>query len=231
MPKAAFFFDIGHTLVTGAEASPRRLLGTALGLNDEQTKLIGKLIMTLPAEEPQAVSEAIAKVLPSLEPFKVAREVGRVWYEQIACVREIPGATPLIRRLKEAGHRVGLISNIWHPFFLGFQKECAEINALVDFEFLSYRTGIKKPSASLYRQAVDAARRQGLERCWMIGDSYELDMAPARLAGMHSLWILCRPERERPLLADILNAKKQAPDGCVPELKDVPDFLQEKDWL
>lgn len=231
MPKAAFFFDIGQTLVTGAHESPRRLLGAALSLNEDQTKTVGKLIMTLDAEDPGAVSEAIAQAVPSLDPSVVARHVRRVWQEQIVCVREIPEATALIRRLKEAGHRVGLISNIWHPFFLGFQKTCAEIDALVDFRFLSYKAGIKKPSESLYQQAVGAARRHGLDPCWMIGDSYELDIAPARQAGMHSLWILCRPERERHLLADILNGKRPAPDGCVPELKDVFGFLDERGWL
>ncbi len=231
MPKAAFFFDIGHTLVTGAAQSPRRLLGTALGLNEHQTKAVGKLIMTLWAETPETISEAVASILPSHEPSLVAQEVRRIWDDQITCVREIPEATALIRRLKQAAHSVGLISNIWHPFFLGFQKSCAEIDAMTDFHFLSYRIGVKKPAQDLYQKAVDAARRQGLDPCWMIGDSYELDMAPARLAGMQTLWILCRPERERDILADILNGKREPPDGCVPELRDVFGFLQEKGYL
>ncbi|ROQ92021.1 HAD family hydrolase [Desulfosoma caldarium] len=231
MPQAAFFFDIGQTLVTGAPASPRRLLGAALHLNEDQTKAVGKLMMTLNAENPETISEAMAQLLPSIERTTLAREVRRVWHDQIACVRQIPEATPLIRRLKEAGHCVGLISNIWHPFFLGFQKACGEIDALVDFRFLSYRAGVKKPSESLYQQALGAARRHGLDRCWMIGDSYELDIAPARRVGMHSLWILCRPERERPVLAEILNGNIPAPDGCVPELKDVLGFLKERGWL
>lgn len=231
MEKAAFFFDIGHTLVTGAPQSPRRLLGTVLGLDEAQTKRVGKLIMTLPAVEPVTVGHSIAALLPRHEPDLIQREVERLWNEQIECVREIPGATELIRRLKRAGHHIGVISNIWHPFFLGFQKTCPEIHTLVDFPFLSYRLGTKKPSERLFHGAVETARAQGIQDCWMVGDSYELDIAPARRTGMRGLWILCRPERERPVLADILNGNRPAPDGCVPELVDVQGFLERRGYL
>jgi len=231
MEKTVFFFDIGHTLVTGAAQSPRRLLGAALGLDEAQTKTVGKLLMTLCAMDPATVAQTITHFLPHLDPETVQREVRRLWDEQIRCVREVPGATPLIRRLKEAGHAVGLISNIWHPFFLGFQKTCAELDALVDFRFLSYQTGTKKPAEQLFQKALETARDHGIMRCWMVGDSYELDMAPARRIGMQGLWILCRPERERPLLAEILNGDRPAPEGCVPELGDVCAFLEKKGYL
>ncbi len=231
MEKIVFFFDIGHTLVTGAQASPRRLLGAALKLDENQTKTVGKLLMTLPATDPETVVQAVAAVLPHHDPAVIGREVRRLWDDQIDCVREIPGATSLVRRLKEVGHGVGLISNIWHPFFLGFQKKCPEIDTSADFHFLSYREGVKKPADTLFHKALEAARGHGFTRCWMVGDSYELDIEPARAAGMHGLWILCRPERERSLLADILNGVKRAPDACVPDLPALAGFLEKKGLL
>jgi len=231
MGKTVFFFDIGHTLVTGAQASPRRLLGAALKLNETQTKTVGKLLMTLPATDPETVGRAVAAVLPDHDPTVVLGEVRRLWEEQTACVREIPGATALVRRLITAGHGVGLISNIWHPFFVGFQKSCPEIDTWADFRFLSYREGVKKPAEALFEKAVHAARLRGFDQWWMVGDSYELDMEPARAAGMRGLWILHRPERERALLADILNGTKPAPEGSVADLVDVVGFLEKRGLL
>lgn len=231
MEKTVFFFDIGHTLVTGAQASPRRLLGTALKLDEHQTKTVGKLLMTLPATDPETVAQAVAAMLPRHDPGVVFREVRNLWDDQMECVREIPGATGLIGRLKEAGHGVGLISNIWHPFFLGFLKRCPEIHASADFQFLSYREGVKKPAEALFQKAVRAARMDGFTQCWMVGDSYELDIEPARAAGMRGLWILLRPERERSLLAHILNGTKPAPEGSVADLADVAGFLEKRGFL
>jgi FMN phosphatase YigB (HAD superfamily) len=231
MGKTVFFFDIGHTLVTGAQASPRRLLGDALKLDETQTKTVGKLLMTLPATDPETVGQAVAAVLSNHDPVMVFREVRRLWKDQTACVREIPGATALIRRLIEAGHGVGLISNIWHPFYVGFQKRCPEIDSSAEFRFLSYREGVKKPAEALFEKAVHAARMRGFDQCWMVGDSYELDMEPARAAGMRALWILYRPERERTLLAEILNGTKPTPEGSVADLADVTGFLEKRGLL
>ncbi|MEJ5363923.1 MAG: HAD family hydrolase [Desulfosoma sp.] len=231
MEKTVFFFDIGHTLVTGAEASPRRLLGAALKLDEHETKTVGKLLMTLPAADPETVGRAVSAVLPRHDPAMVFREIRRLWDDQMECVREIPGATALVSLLKEAGHGIGLISNIWHPFFLGFQKRCPDIDASADFRFLSYREGVKKPAEALFEKAVQAARMRGFGQCWMVGDSYELDIEPARASGMRGLWILHRPERERDLLADILNGMKPAPEGSVANLADVVGFLKKRGLL
>ncbi len=229
--KRVFYFDIGHTLVTGAAESPRRLLAAALDLNEKETKRVGKLIMTRTCTEPDDLSLVLAESLPSHDPRRIRKVVGRLWADQMECVREIPGATDVIRRIKKAGHGVGLISNIWHPFFEGFRRTCAEILRLSDFVFLSYRRKIKKPDPRLYHAAHEAARRAGYGECWMVGDTYELDIAPAREAGMKGLWILCRPEKEKPLLAEILNGRKPLPDGCVESLPGVIDFLCERKIL
>ncbi|SMC22835.1 FMN phosphatase YigB, HAD superfamily [Desulfacinum hydrothermale DSM 13146] len=226
MPSKPFvFFDIGHTLVTGAAQSPRRLLGTALQLDEKQTKRVGKLIMTTPCTEPEVLSKAIARVLPDHPVTQIHRAVCEIWEDQILCVREIEPASELIRTLKGRGCRVGLISNIWHPFFEGFRRTCPEIIRLSDFCLLSYRFGKKKPHPSVYETGRQAAEEAGADTCWMIGDSYELDIAPAQKAGMKGLWILCRPERERELLVDLVNGRCPRPHGCVSSLEEVLDFF------
>jgi FMN phosphatase YigB (HAD superfamily) len=219
------FFDIGQTLVTGAEQSARRLLASRLRLNEKETKVVGRLIMTYYITEPGQLAGALKKILPDKEPYWLCDVVDTVWSDQITCIREIPGATSLLASLKAMGVKLGLISNIWHPFYQGFCQSYPEMAGLFDYAFLSYRVGEKKPSLELYRKAVQATGRPASE-CWMVGDTYELDMEPARKAGMKTLWILCRPERERALLVQALRGERPAPHWVVEELGEVLPYFQ-----
>jgi FMN phosphatase YigB (HAD superfamily) len=219
------FFDIGQTLVTGAEQSARRLLASRLRLNEKETKVVGRLIMTYHITEPGQLAGALKKMLPDKEPYWLHDVVDTVWSDQITCIREIAGATSLLASLKAMGVKLGLISNIWHPFYQGFCQSYPEMAELFDYAFLSYKVGEKKPSLDLYRKAVQAAGRPASE-CWMVGDTYELDMEPARKVGMKTLWILCRPERERALLAQALRGEKPAPHWVVEELGEVLPYFQ-----
>ena len=60
----------------------------------------------------------------------------------------------------------------------------------------------------------------------MVGDSYELDLEGARRLNMRTLWVLCRPERERSVLAEILRAEKPRPDWVVQSLDEILPLFQ-----
>lgn len=224
MKQEVIFFDIGHTLVTGAELSPRRILGSRLGLSEKETKLIGQLIMTHNCGEPAGLLAAMKEALPSRDPAEIERVLEAVWAEQIECVREIRGATLLFKSLRAEGFRLGIISNIWHPFYQGFCETCRELQQIVDHELLSYRMGCKKPSPDLYSEAV---RRSGgpAEACWMVGDSYELDIRPAMEAGMNTVWVISRPEKEKNILAKILRGEMDSPTWTVEGLEEIYHFF------
>jgi FMN phosphatase YigB (HAD superfamily) len=219
------FFDIGQTLATGAEQSARRLLASRLRLNERETKVVGRLIMTYHITEPGQLAKMLGEILPDKDLEWVHDAVDAVWSDQITCIREIPGASLLLASLKAMGVKLGLISNIWRPFYQGFCQRYPEMAALFDYAFLSYRVGEKKPSTGLYRTAVQATGRPASE-CWMVGDTYELDMEPALRVGMKALWILCRPERERALLVQALRGEKPAPHWAVEDLSGVLPYFQ-----
>lgn len=218
------FFDIGHTLVTGADQSPRRLLGGRLGLSERETRTVGKLIMTHDCDQPAHLAEAIVQALPGADVHGVFSAVEAVWHEQIQCVREIQGAASLLRGLKDAGFGLGVISNIWHPFYTGFRRNCPHLEELLDHSILSYRQGWKKPAEELYRKAAHIACVP-TSRCWMVGDTYELDMEPARRVGMGTIWFLHRPEKERPVLVELLRGDLEPPDWVVGGLDEILPFL------
>ena len=224
MKPRVIFFDIGHTLVTGAEQSPRRLLASRLALSEKETKQVGQLIMTHSCDEPSQLVRALAELLPERDAHRVREVVEAVWAEQIHCVKEIRGATSLASSLKAQGYKLGIISNIWHPFYHGFCRTCPALLDLMDYKNLSYRVGIKKPSLNLYQQAVRETG-EAPSSCWMVGDTYELDMAPARQVGMNTLWVLCRPEKERGLLVEMLRGEKQRPDWVVESIEEILPFF------
>ena len=153
--------------------------------------------------------------------------LSEVWEDQRRSVRAIDGATEVLKALKAMGLRLGLLSSTWHPLYASFLRNCSEMAELLDYAVLSYRLGYKKPSPEFFRLALAEADAPA-EQCWMIGDSYELDIEPAMLVGMHTIWVLRRPEKERLLLAQVLRGEKPCPDWSAAHLDEVVAYFSRK---
>ncbi len=140
-------------------------------------------------------------------------------------VRLHAGAVGLIERLKAQSFGVGLLSNVWPPVLQGIEAGYPGFLSLFDHRVLSCRLGVKKPAAGIFEAAVAAAGVHPLQTV-MIGDSYELDMAPAVKAGMRTVWVLSRPEAERELLARVMRKEEPAPDSAVGDISELPQVLE-----
>lgn len=226
-PKA-IFFDIGHTLVKGSQPSARRLLGARLHLSEEETKRAGRLIMVHPSTNPAGLARELAQILPSHSLAEITKNLERLWEEQINSVEEVPGATSLLTSLKHDGIKLGILSNIWHPFYEGFRRACGEMLQLFDYKILSYRIGCKKPSLQFFRHALTAAELPA-QSCCMVGDTYELDMAPALQLGMRTVWLLIHPEKERTAIATMLRGETRQPHWVVENLPEIQSLLKESE--
>ncbi len=222
MNRGIVFFDLGHTLATGLGRPVRRILGSRLGLTEKEVKGIGRLVMTYPATDPASLAAAMTKLLRNHSPWDIDRCVRSLWTEQEQSVREVPGAARLIGFLKENGFQIGILSNTWHPFVVGLERSCGDLWGLVDHWVLSYRAGEKKPRDALFAHALDVC---GLppSRCWMVGDSYELDIAPAMRVGMKTAWLLVRPDTEREILASVLRGELPRPTWSSEDLGRLAD--------
>jgi len=218
--KGVIFFDLGHTLVEGAHPSARRVLAQRLGLSEKETHRVGRLIMTHPAREPNVLARAILALVPRLDPAGLEHILGDVWKEQAGAATAKPGADALLKSLKGAGYGLGILSNTWYPFFSGVSTFCREITEAMDHVTVSYELGKKKPDVDLYRTARQRAGAEALP-CWMVGDTYELDMAPAMAAGFSAVWLLTHPERETPLLARVLRGELPPPHWTAASLDEV----------
>lgn len=221
----AVFFDIGHTLVKGSQPSARRLLAARLHLSEKETKRAGRLIMVHPSTNPNSLAKALAGILPNHSLAEILKNLERLWEEQINSVEEVPGAIPLLRTLKNNGIKLGVLSNIWHPFYEGFCRTCEEMLQLFDYRILSYRVGCKKPSLQFFRHALAEADFPA-QSCCMVGDTYELDMAPALQLGMRTVWLLKHPEKEKTAIAAMLRGEKLHPNWVAEDLQQILLFLE-----
>jgi HAD superfamily hydrolase (TIGR01549 family) len=218
------FFDLGKTLVTGTERSARRLLGSRLNLSEKETSRVGKMIMTHGALNPSSLADAFGRMLPRLDSRLIQDAVQAVWSEQMHSVREVPGALDILRQLNEKGFKIGFISNTWHPFWLGFSRACPEMVNMAEYVFLSYRVGLKKPSPELYLRAVKATGEIA-QSCAMVGDSYELDVTPARRAQMTTVWLLSNLNAEKECMARALRGEELPPDWTAESLESLLQFF------
>ncbi len=210
----AVLFDIGATLIDGPPASPIRQICQILGLDKRARERIAQLIMCQSLADEQELIRALKRFYPLS--WEQENLLVQLWQSQSNCTREIAGATELIRALKERGFKIGLVSNIWVPYYRSFQATCPEIVQMVDFAALSFREGWKKPSPKLLQIAL---ANLGAETAWMVGDTYENDLKPAQNLPVKTVWFLRRPEKEVMAMQKVLLGEWPRPDLIVDSLK------------
>jgi HAD superfamily hydrolase (TIGR01549 family) len=223
------FFDLGNTLVTGTAETAHRLLAMRLGLTEKEAKKAGRLLMTFQTDSAPALADALKGTLPKHDPAAIRNVVSRLWDEQYVSIREIEGATQLIRGLKDIGFTLGLISNTWLPYYEGFCRLCPEISAAFDFILLSFQLGMKKPSRAIFAHSLELTGKLPSE-CLIIGDSFELDIDPAGKMGFRTAWVLSRPEREKAVLARMLRREIDVPEFVAADLNDLERIIR-TNWL
>lgn len=218
--RSIVFFDIGATLIDGPNIQLASRIREALGKNISLDS-ISKIIFEKNFEEPaplyhQLIEHSNVKTEKGFDALK------KIWNNQIQEAVEIPGATACVQGFKQEGFTVGLISNIWRPYYLAFKRACPEILTLVDQEaiFLSYQQGVRKPNPLLYERAI---QHLGISPCQaiMIGDSYEDDIQPALSLSMKAIWILRKPSKEVDSIVQILNQEAPRPDATVKSIAEI----------
>ena len=104
-----------------------------------------------------------------------------------AAVRPFPGAMDALKRFKESGVRLALITNgngelqrrKVERFDLAPYFECI----VIEGEF-----GAGKPEERVYLHALRSLQARP-EEAWMVGDNLEWDVAAPQRLGLHGIWI------------------------------------------
>jgi HAD superfamily hydrolase (TIGR01509 family) len=157
------------------------------------------------------------------------RVVSEVWRAQEREAAPVEGAEAAMTRMIEAGYQIAVVSNIWPPFLTAVR---AHFGTLIDAavpperQIYSFREGTAKPSAALFRQALQAGKADP-RRAVMIGDSYREDIEPASLLGIWTIWLLHRPAKEAANVAAILNGTAPPPSRTLLSIAEIePDLVE-----
>jgi len=220
-------FDLGNTLVMSTADTPHNRLAERLGLTEKQAKKAGRLLMTFHAYKAIELAEALKHILPDKDSTRIESVVSSLWDEQESSVREIDGASALLEELKRSDFILGLISNTWRPYYLGFCRECPQMAEIFDFNLLSFELGIKKPSPQFFERALDVAATPA-PCSLVVGDSFELDIEPARMVGCQGAWILFSTEREKRAITRMLQGIITPPEIVAEDIKNLGDILRDQ---
>lgn len=143
----------------------------------------------------------------SMEPL--GREVRRIHRDRHLWTHVPEGMADTLRTLREAGYRLGVVSNAD-----GRMRRVIQDGGLLDLlEFVvdSEEEGVEKPDPEIF---LRACRRMGLppEACLYVGDLYPVDVLGAQDAGL------------RAVLLDPLG-RLDYPVDRIPTVADLPGYL------
>jgi len=217
------FFDIGSTLIDGPSQGPARRLAGLLGLTDDMRRSLDGFLLRTPLAGPRVLADYLISQCHT-DPGSAMNTSDALWSAQIEEARIIPGARESLQRLRTARIPYGFISNIWSPFYQGFQRLFPEETKNRP-AFLSFELDLRKPDTAIYQAALSSLSLSP-EETVMVGDTYANDMAPAMAIGMKTIWILRRQEKEHPDLVKVFNRQLPFPSRIFPSVESLePDIF------
>ncbi|MBP5274002.1 MAG: HAD family hydrolase [Abditibacteriota bacterium] len=210
----AVVFDIGATLVDGPPVAPAKVIASLTGAGYRD---VAGIIMRRDFADSDALIRALEEEL-SLSFSPVAREKTKdLWESQFTGCHEINDSSNVLRFFARRHIRIGLLSDIWRPYYEGVKRAVKDIESLAEAKALSFCTGHKKPDPYNFRLITELLSLEPQE-ILMVGDTYSHDIEPAIALGMKTAWLLRRPEKEADDVIDVINGKKPAPDLTIKDL-------------
>lgn len=213
----AAIFDIGATLVTGPPVAPNKFIAALMdGVTAAE---VSSVIMTNDLNSAEQVCSALESRFGKLNEGAV-KGIIDLWNSQSDAAQEIEGATDSVLALKDLGLKIGLLSDIWNPYYASVEKALPKVVNIADTIVLSCRSGARKPHYDNFHKVL---AELGIEpnEAVMIGDTYTHDILPAIELGMKTVWVLARPEREADWIIKILNEESPSPTATVMQITDV----------
>lgn len=159
-----------------------------------------------------------------------ARQFAEAYEMMVNPVYPMPHLREVLRRLKEGGAAMGIISNaqFYTPMlFTGFLgADPVELGFRPDLLFYSYRLGYAKPSMHMFRKAADALHSAGIPEGSVVylGNDMLNDMLPAKRAGFQTA-LFAGDKRSLRLRKNDPRVKGLVPDMVVTELTQILDYI------
>ena len=201
----------GHLEAVTPEELHAAILGARRWLwSDPERARRGRL--DLPRARRDIVGRAFSSLGIPDSPL-VARMADRYTTTREEAVRPFPGAVDTLRRLKEAGIRLGMITNGGSGSQRG-KIERFRLDRFFEHIQVEGELGIGKPDVRAFRHALDALGVAPAD-AWMVGDDLEFDIRGAQQAGIYAVWVdprgdgppaesAIRPDRTIASLSDLV---------------------------
>jgi HAD superfamily hydrolase (TIGR01549 family) len=143
-----------------------------------------------------------------------------------ASVRPFEGALETLQRLRERGHRLGLLTN-GSGAFQRRKLERYALEPLFDLVLIEGELGYGKPDGRVFRAALAHFAIEP-QQAWMVGDNLDADIAGAREVGIPGVWHDAHgsglpplpqvvPDRVIQRLSELLDEPASSADGGCPQ--------------
>lgn len=130
----------------------------------------------------------------------------------IAYIQLYPSVLDALAALRERGYRLWLLSNA-QRIFTEYELRLLGLGKQFDGIYISSDYGCRKPDVRFFRALID---EQGLDinRCLMIGNDRDTDIAGAKTAGLATLYMHTNLTPSHQLEADPVLHPAIAPETC-----------------
>jgi putative hydrolase of the HAD superfamily len=137
----------------------------------------------------------------------------------------IPGTYDMLASLV-GRYRLGLVSNFTHPPAVEQILARVELEHFFDEIIISGRLGVRKPHPAIFNE-LTRLLALAADEIMFVGDELQSDIVGAQNAGMQTVWMTYRQQRERPSpLGHFLGMREEA-EGVCPQhvVADWAEFL------
>ena len=151
----------------------------------------------------------------------VDQALERMFSSSEAFWRPMPAVYTVLEKLKQAGLRLGIISNASDAANVHRLVDNAKLRPYFDPIVVSAEQRIRKPDKRIFDPLLRAWKLPP-QRLVMTGDSLSADIAGARQVGMFSIWLTA--DADTPSNQAVRDKIK--PDAVAKELVEVPDIIR-----
>jgi HAD superfamily hydrolase (TIGR01509 family) len=204
-PLRAVLFDAGNTLVFLDYVRLAEEVGAALqlpltgeGLRQHESAATRAMERAAATDQARATAYLEALFLHGGVPRDRMGEVrdclGRMHRQLHLWCSVAEGAAESLRRLRDAGLRLGVVSN--SDGRVEEALEAAGLRRYFDVVIDSGRVGLEKPDPRIFYAALDALGVEASEALY-VGDLYEVDVAGANAAGIEAVLVTTSADESR----------------------------------
>lgn len=238
-------FDLGSTLIrftgdwqqvmeAGNRQMTRSLLDSGLELDTAQLKkafdrtwqsaLMQRDVDFVERPMAELLNQVLAELGHSQIPTAVVdRALERMFSSSEEYWHPMPGVHEVLGELRQAGLRLGIISNASDAANVHRLVDKANLRPFFDPIVVSAEERIRKPDARIFEILLQAWDLPP-QRVVMTGDSLPADIVGARQVGMYSIWLTA--DADTPSNRAVRNEIE--PDAVAEELVEIPDLIRRR---